>query len=209
MEKRFQDKVIVITGGASGIGKQAALDFAALGARVLIATRKNITAAEAVVKQIMQQGGTAAFVRCDVTNETDVANMVETAVKRYGRIDIAFNNAGIGADGVTMERVPIADLTEQDWDLVSNTNLKGLFFCMKHELLQMRRQGSGCIVTTASSAGRKPIANFGAYGPEQGRSHYVNEDGSAGESRNGNSCKCDLSRSYLRNRLSRPNIRRI
>ena len=80
MEKRFQDKVIVITGGASGIGKQAALDFAALGARVLIATRKNITAAEAVVKQIMQQGGTAAFVRCDVTNETDVANMVEAAV---------------------------------------------------------------------------------------------------------------------------------
>lgn len=167
MEKRFQDKVIVITGGASGIGKQAALDFAALGARVLIATRKNITAAEAVVKRIMQQGGTAAFVRCDVTNETDVANMVEAAVKRYGRIDIAFNNAGIGADGVTMERVPIADLTEQDWDLVSNTNLKGLFFCMKHELLQMRRQGSGCIVTTASSAGIKPIANFGAYGPSK------------------------------------------
>ena len=157
----------MITGGASGIGKQAALDFAALGARVLIATRKNITAAEAVVQQIMQQGGTAAFVRCDVTNETDVANMVEAAVKRYGRIDIAFNNAGIGADGVTMERVPIADLTEQDWDLVSNTNLKGLFFCMKHELLQMRRQGSGCIVTTASSAGIKPIANFGAYGPSK------------------------------------------
>lgn len=165
MDKKFLDKVILITGGASGIGKQAALDFAAQGAKVLIATRKSEEAAKTVVQKIVQEGGTAAYVLCDVSKEADVKYMVDTAVRRYGQIDIAFNNAGIGADGVTMPRLPIAELTEQDWDLVSDTNLKGLFFCMKHELCQMLSQGCGCIVTTASTAGLKPIPGFGAYGP--------------------------------------------
>lgn len=167
MEKKFQDKVVLVTGGASGIGKQAALDFAAQGAKVLIATRKNEAAARAVVREIVQKSGTAAYVLCDVSRESDVIHMVDTAVMLYERIDIAFNNAGIGADGVTMARVPVAELTERDWNVVSDTNLKGLFFCMKHELQQMLAQGGGCIVTTASSAGLKPIENFGAYGPSK------------------------------------------
>lgn len=167
MEKRFQDKVVLVTGGASGIGKQAAMDFAAQGAKVLIATRRNQAAASAVVQEITQRGGTAAYVLCDVSKEADVAHMVDTAVMLYDRIDIALNNAGAGADGVTMPRYPIAELPAQDWELVSNTNLKGLFFCMKHELRQMLAQGGGCIVTTASTAGLKAMADFGAYGPSK------------------------------------------
>lgn len=167
MEKRFQDQVMVVTGGASGIGKQAAIDFAAQGAKVLIATRKNEPAAKAAVDTIKAQGGTAAYVLCDVAKETDVERMVDTAVNLWGRLDIAFNNAGVGADGVTMPRLPIAEVTEHDWDIVSDTNLKGLFFCMKHELRQMLKQKSGCLVTTASTAGLKPIADFGAYGPSK------------------------------------------
>ena len=167
MEKRFSGKTAVVTGGASGIGRQTALDLAAQGANVLIATRKSEQAAQEVVAQINALGVESGYVLCDVAIEADVQHMVKTAVDRFGRIDIAFNNAGIGADGVTMPRLPIAQLPAEDWDLVSDTNLKGLFLCMKHELKQMLKQGVGCIVTTASSAGLKPMADFGAYGPSK------------------------------------------
>jgi len=161
----FQGKTVVVTGGASGIGRQTALRFAQEGANLVIVTKKSAEAAKATVAEIEALGRRAIYVMCDVACEADVERMVETAVDTFGSLDIAFNNAGVGPDGVTIPFVNVTEVTEHDWDLVADTNLKGVFLCLKHELRQMRSQRSGCIVTTASTAGLKPMANFGAYGP--------------------------------------------
>jgi len=160
-------KIAVVTGGASGIGRVTALALAAEGARVAIVTGRNVTAAAEVVRQIEAAGGEAIAVQCDVTDETQVAAMVDTVVGRFGSLDIAFNNAGVGPDGVTILFSPLTDLAEADWDAVVDTNLKGVFLCMKHELRQMRKQCSGIIVNTSSTGGLKMMPGFGAYGPSK------------------------------------------
>ena len=161
----FEGKVVVVTGGASGIGRQTALRFAQKGANLVIVTKNSEEAAKATVAEIDALGSRAIYVMCDVAREADVERMVKAAVDTFGSLDIAFNNAGVGPDGVTIPIVPLTEVTEHNWDWIADTNLKGVFLCLKHELRQMRAQRSGCIVTTASTAGLKPMANFGAYGP--------------------------------------------
>jgi NAD(P)-dependent dehydrogenase (short-subunit alcohol dehydrogenase family) len=167
MVEGIEGKVAVITGGASGIGKATALAFAAEGAKVVIVTAKSVTAAAHLVQNIEDLGGEATYVQCDVTDEVQVEAMVESVVARFGHIDFAFNNAGVGPDGVTIPFNPLVDLTETDWDAVVDTNLKGVFLCMKHELRRMREQCSGVIVNTSSTGGFKMMPGFGAYGPSK------------------------------------------
>jgi NAD(P)-dependent dehydrogenase (short-subunit alcohol dehydrogenase family) len=167
MATGIEGKVAVVTGGASGIGKATALAFAREGAKVAIVTGRSLNAAAHVVREIEDLGGEATSVQCDVTDEAQVEAMVEAVVARFGGIDFAFNNAGVGPDGVTIPFSPLVDLTEADWDAVVDTNLKGVFLCMKHELRRMRAQCSGVIVNTSSTGGLKMMPGFGAYGPSK------------------------------------------
>ena len=163
----IKDKVIVITGGASGIGKATAFAFAKEGAKIVIATAHSIKSAEEVVRQIKSMGTDAIFFQCDVSIESQVEKMVAQTVGKFGKIDFAFNNAGVGPDGVTIPFSPLADLSESDWDKVIDINLKGVYLCLKHELRQMRKQGWGAIVNTSSTGGLHMMPNFGAYGPSK------------------------------------------
>ena len=167
MTTGIQGKVVLVTGGASGIGRATALAFAREGAKVVVATARSIAAAEETARQIECLGGEAIYLQCDVSNEAQVEAMVAKSLDEFGSIDFAFNNAGTGPDGVTIPFQPLSELAEAHWDCVMNTNLKGVFLCMKHELRQMRRQGSGVIVNTSSTAGLHMKPNFGAYGPSK------------------------------------------
>jgi NAD(P)-dependent dehydrogenase (short-subunit alcohol dehydrogenase family) len=167
MTTGIKGKVAVVTGGASGIGKATALAFAREGAKVVVVTGRSVAAAEETVRQIRDLGGEAIFVQCDVTDEAQVEAMVAQAVAAFGRIDFAFNNAGVGPDGVTIPFGPLTDVTEADWDSVIDTNLKGVFLCLKHEIRQMRKQGSGAIVNTSSTAGLQVKPGFGGYCPSK------------------------------------------
>ena len=160
-------RVAVVTGGASGIGRATALALAAEGAKLAIVTGRSVAAAAQVVKEIEDLGGEAMSVQCDVTDEAQVEAMVTAVVARFGSLDFAFNNAGVGPDGVTIPFSPLVELTESDWDAVVDTNLKGVFLCMKHELRQMRKQCSGAIVNTSSTGGMKMMPGFGGYGPSK------------------------------------------
>ncbi len=167
MVKGIKGKVAVITGGASGIGKGTALAFAKAGAKVVIVTGHSVKAAGKVVKQIKDMKQEAIFIQCDVSNETQVEAMVKEVVAKYGKIDFAFNNAGVGPEGIRIPFCPLTELTEKDWDWVIDTNMKGVFLCMKHELRQMRKQQSGVIVNTSSNASLHTASGFGAYGPSK------------------------------------------
>ncbi len=164
--KRFAGKTAIVTGGASGIGKTTAISLAKEGANIVIATSTIVDKARALADELKANYGVGAVgLKCDVRNEQDVISMVETAVSEFGRIDIAFNNAGVGPDGVNIPLAPLTEVEEKDWDWVMDVDLKGVFLCMKHELRVMQKQGAGCIINTASTAGLKPMGNFGAYGP--------------------------------------------
>jgi NAD(P)-dependent dehydrogenase (short-subunit alcohol dehydrogenase family) len=144
--KRFADRVVLITGGSTGIGQATALAFAREGATVVIAGRR-AQVGEKTVSLLKEQGAQASFVQTDVAVEADVARLLEEVVTRYGRLDIAFNNAGSLAVG------PIIELTEAAWDEMIATNLKGTWLAMKYEIRQMRSQGSGAIVNMSSTIG--------------------------------------------------------
>jgi NAD(P)-dependent dehydrogenase (short-subunit alcohol dehydrogenase family) len=146
MAKPFEGKVALITGGASGIGRATALAFSREGAEVVVAD-VNAEGGEETVRLIKENGGEASFVKCDVSRASDVEGMVSKAVEEYGRLDCAFNNAGVGV------LKSVVECTEEDWDLTMNVNLKGVWLCMKHEMLHMLKQGSGAIVNTSSAAG--------------------------------------------------------
>lgn len=146
MPKQFQDKVVLITGAAAGIGEATALAFAAAGAKVVVSDI-NSDAGEAVAASIRAAGGEATFVACDVVNGEQVAALVQATVARYGRLDCAFNNAG-----VEFEKGKLADGTDDEFDSTMGVNVKGVWQCMRHQIPVMLKQGGGAIVNTASVA---------------------------------------------------------
>ncbi|MDB5582408.1 MAG: 3-oxoacyl-ACP reductase [Bradyrhizobium sp.] len=150
-------RVILVTGGGSGIGRAAARLMAARGAAVVVADRD---AAEGVltVAQIESAGGQSAFVRVDVSIEAEVKAMVDFAVTRFGGLHGAFNNAGIAS-----RSTPLAQIASGDWDKLIAINLTGVFLCLKYELLHMERSGGGAIVNTSSGAGVLGIPGFADY----------------------------------------------
>ena len=144
----FEGKVALVTGGAGGIGKATAIAFAKAGASVVVADR-DAQAGRQVAEDIVAAGGRAAFVQVDVTRRDEVKHMVAFTVERFGRLDAAFNNAGI-----EIEAKPTHECDEDTFDLVMSVNVKGVWLCMKHEITQMLAQGGGgAIVNTASVAG--------------------------------------------------------
>jgi NAD(P)-dependent dehydrogenase (short-subunit alcohol dehydrogenase family) len=163
MAKKFEGRVALVTGGASGIGRVAARIFAREGAKVIVATDANIKGGEETVKLIKEAGGEATFVKCDVSNAADVEAMVNKCVSLYGRLDYAFNNAGIGPDGKRVPVVNIVDCPEDIWDRTIAINLKGVFLCLKYEMKQMIKQKHGAIVNTSSVGALKPVPGFCAY----------------------------------------------
>jgi NAD(P)-dependent dehydrogenase (short-subunit alcohol dehydrogenase family) len=150
-------KVVLITGGGSGIGRCTALTFARSGARVIIADI-SVVGGEETVALIQAVGGEAAFVPVDVTRSESVIAMVQASVERFGRIDCVFNNAGI-----EMESAPTADCDEAVFDRIMAVNVRGVFLVMKHVILQMLTQGGGTIVNTCSVAGLRSAAWMPAY----------------------------------------------
>jgi NAD(P)-dependent dehydrogenase (short-subunit alcohol dehydrogenase family) len=147
MNLSFENKVALVTGAASGMGLATAQAFAEAGAAVVLAD-VNEAQARAAAKQLVDAGHKAIGVRCDVTNEADVRAMVEQTVSTFGRLDAAFNNAGVNSPAVET-----ADASGAEFDRVTAINLKGVWNCMKYELLQMRKQGSGAIVNNSSIGG--------------------------------------------------------
>jgi NAD(P)-dependent dehydrogenase (short-subunit alcohol dehydrogenase family) len=160
---RFSGKVALVTGAASGIGRSGARLFAREGAKVVVTTGSNVTGGEETVWLIKDAGGEATFVRCDVSKEADVRAMIEECVRLYGRLDFAFNNAGIGPDGKRVPVLDIVDMPEELWDRTIDINLKGVFLCLKYEMKQMMAQGGGAIVNTSSVGAVKPQPGFCAY----------------------------------------------
>lgn len=154
----LHDKSIIITGGSTGIGRATALRAAAEGARLTIAD-VNVADGETVVAQITGSGGKALFVRTDVTQTADVKNVIAATVSAYGRLDGAFNNAGIEGNFTS-----ITKMTEDDYDRTVNVDMKGVWLCVKYQIEQMLKQGSaGSIVNTASVAGLVGTRGGSAY----------------------------------------------
>jgi NAD(P)-dependent dehydrogenase (short-subunit alcohol dehydrogenase family) len=142
--QRFKDKVVIITGATSGIGRAAAIQFAAEGAKVGFCGRRE-SLGHVVEQEIRSRGGEAAYIRADVRNERDVKAFVDQVVQKYERLDVAFNNAGI-----TIEK-PLHEFSSAEWDDVLNTNLRGVFLAIKYEVPHMLSTGGGNIVVTSSS----------------------------------------------------------
>ncbi|MGZ3183002.1 MAG: SDR family oxidoreductase [Telluria sp.] len=143
----FDGKVVLVTGGATGIGRAAALAFGAAGATVVIGD-SYVDGGHMTAALLVEQGSKALFVRTDVGQARDVEALIDKAVSTYGRLDCAFNNAGIEE-----EQHGLADTDEAVFDRIMNVNVKGVWLCMQHEIRQMLRQGGGTIVNTASAAG--------------------------------------------------------
>jgi NAD(P)-dependent dehydrogenase (short-subunit alcohol dehydrogenase family) len=154
---QFAGKVAFVTGAANGIGRAAALAFAREGARVVVADVSE-KGNEETARMIREIGGNALAVRCDVTRSDDVRQALNAAIETFGRLDFAFNNAGIE---YTIQ--PLSDVTEEEWDRIIAVDLRGVFLCMKHEIPLMLKQGGGAIVNTSSGAGVKGFKGGAAY----------------------------------------------
>ena len=147
MTGQLDGKVALVTGGGSGIGRASALAFAREGAKVVVVDVV-VEGGEETVRLVKEADGDAIFVNADVSQAVEVEAMVSKVVETYGRLDYAYNNAGVpGLRALT------ADVTEETWDKVISINLKGVWLCMKYEIPQMLRQGSGAIVNTSSVYG--------------------------------------------------------
>jgi NAD(P)-dependent dehydrogenase (short-subunit alcohol dehydrogenase family) len=155
--RRFEGKTVLVTGAGSGIGRATALAFAGEGARLILGD-VNEPDGRATVALAQERGGEAEFVRADVSRSADCAAMVERAMRRFGRLDVAFNNAGIN-----LAVAPIAEVEESEWQRILAINLSGVFLCMKHEIAAMKRGGGGAIVNTASVGGLIGTAGVTAY----------------------------------------------
>jgi NAD(P)-dependent dehydrogenase (short-subunit alcohol dehydrogenase family) len=155
--KILENKVALVTGGTSGIGKATAIVFAAAGAKVVFSGRREAEG-EDVANSIRKSGAECLFVRSDVSNETDVKELIQKTVETYGRLDIALNNAGI--DSPTK---PLHEQSVEDFDKLMAINVRGLFLCMKSEIQQMLTQGTGAIVNTSSIVGLTGVAGVSPY----------------------------------------------
>ncbi len=156
MSKQFENKVVLITGGTSGIGRVTAVAFAKEGAKVVVSGRRKAEGAETVTL-VEKAGGQGLFVQADVSDEEQVKKLVQTTVDHFGRLDIAFNNAGI--ESVS----PLTDATVAQYDQVFNINVKGVFLSLKYEIPAMLKTGGGAIVNTSSIAGTIGMAGAGIY----------------------------------------------
>jgi NAD(P)-dependent dehydrogenase (short-subunit alcohol dehydrogenase family) len=155
METTFKDKVAIVTGGASGIGRATAFAFAKKGAKVAVVDWKEN---DEMVDLIKELGSEAIFIKCDVSKTAEVQAMVAKTIAAFGRLDYAFNNAGIeGTQANT------SDCSEENWDKTISVNLKGIWLCMKYEIPEMLKQGKGVIVNCASVAGLIGFAGLSAY----------------------------------------------
>lgn len=153
---RFTGKVVLVTGGTSGIGKATAIAFAKEGAKVVLSGRREKEGL-AVVEEITKSGGTAHFVQADVAKEADVKRLVEATVAKYGRLDVAFNNAGVEMVGA------LTEATEADYRKVFDINVWGVVASMKYEIPAMLKTGGGAIINTSSVGGHIGMANVSLY----------------------------------------------
>jgi NAD(P)-dependent dehydrogenase (short-subunit alcohol dehydrogenase family) len=158
MSKELDGKVALITGGTTGIGRDAAVLFVQEGAKVVVSGRREAEGRE-TLELIRAAGGDGLFVQGDVSKAADVEALVKKTVEKFGRLDVAFNNAGIEGNWV-----PITEQAEEDWDRTIDINLKGTWLCLKYEILQMVKQGGGgAIVNMSSVAGLMGNATAAAY----------------------------------------------
>src|SRR2546423_12331232 len=155
---KFRGKVAFVTGAASGIGRAAALAFTREGASV-VAADVSEQGNQETARLIEDQGGRAFAVRCDVTKAEDVKAALAKTVEAFGRLDFAFNNAGIEP----RKPAATADYSDEDWNRILDINLRGVFLCMKHEIPLILKQGGGAIVNTSSGAGVIGIKGSPAY----------------------------------------------
>lgn len=162
MNGKLSRKVALVTGAASGIGRQSALAFAREGAVVAVVDLSE-EAGKETVALIEKEGGKARFFRCDVSKAAEVEGLVKDVVGAFGRLDCAHNNAGIEG-----KMAPTADCTEENWDRTIAINLKGVWLCMKYEIPEMLKQGGGAIVNTASVAGLVGFSGLPAYNASKG-----------------------------------------
>jgi NAD(P)-dependent dehydrogenase (short-subunit alcohol dehydrogenase family) len=153
----YMGKVAFVTGAGSGIGRATALAFAHEGASVVVADVSE-QANQQTARMIEELGGRALAVRCDVTRTDDVRGALEKTIETFGRLDVAFNNAGI-----EYKIQPAAEVTEAEWDRIMDIDLRGVFLCMKYEIPLMLKQGGGAIVNTSSGAGVKGFKGGAAY----------------------------------------------
>lgn len=155
MERIFSNKVAIVTGGSFGIGRAAAILFAQKGAKVAIV---DCVEDNETLNAIKASGGDAIFIKCDTSNEAEVKNMVDKTISTYGRLDFAFNNAGIeGVPAITHE------CTTENWNRVMGVNLTGVWLCMKYQIPEMLKQNKGSIVNTSSVAGLVGFQSSPAY----------------------------------------------
>lgn len=153
---RLKDKIAIVTGSSSGIGKAIALRFGQEGAKVIVAARR-LPLCEQTVSQISQQGGEAWPIQTDVADEHQVERLMTETVSRYGRIDILVNNAGIGGGS------RVAETSTHAFDRVMNINLRGTFFCCRAGFRHMKQQGGGVIINMSSVAGLQAWEGTGTY----------------------------------------------
>lgn len=153
----FEGKVALVTGGGSGMGRATAVMFAKRGAKVTVSDYSEQAGAQ-TVRMIREAGGEAIFVQADVRVAQQVEEMVMKTVEQYGRLDAAFNNAGVGGPWARL-----AQISEEDFDKTLDTNLKGVFLCMKYEIPVMQRQGGGVIINNASSSANRAADRLSVY----------------------------------------------
>jgi NAD(P)-dependent dehydrogenase (short-subunit alcohol dehydrogenase family) len=162
--KMLEHKVALVTGGTSGIGKATALALGAAGAKVILSGRRE-SEGENTANLIRQAGAECLFVRSDASSEADVQALIEKTVASYGRLDVAFNNAGIESP-----TKPLHEQSVEDFDKLTAINVRGMFLCMKYEIQQMLTQGAGVIINNSSMGG---IIAFAGISPYNASKHAV------------------------------------
>ena len=154
---RYKDKIVLITGSGSGIGKAAALAFSKEGGTIIVSDINETNGLE-TVSEIIKNNGKAVFFKIDVSNFEMVKNLMDFIIEKYGRLDVAINNAGVGGDFGK-----ITDITLESWNKTMSINSSGVFYCIKNQIPIMLKQGKGVILNTSSIAGIRGLPNATAY----------------------------------------------